>query len=614
MNTFPLTPWARANAAIRKKDYDSAIALYKEALFRAEAPLRQWIQFNLRYAELRAQSSRSKEAAQHGAERASIPRDQSVANDGCHDVMHDIRGYFDTHFYVAKYPDIDQAVVDPLEHYCTTGWVEGRDPRSDFSTTTYLEMNPDIAAAGVNPFWHYVVAGKSEGRETRHPDGVKAEILKTLPSLEQMVQQWKKAENPPHSMNTAQVAQLLAERLSQANRGLAISVGHDHYKLISGGIQLCIQREEQLAHDRGVLYLNIHPWQPLPILASETDDPDPLISMVLAGSDVGTCRSSALTRAVNLIDRQLKAPLYVIVHSLLGHALEHVKNLVDLCNERRRFFWLHDFFSLCPSYALQRNNISFCGAPTIESNACALCIYGHERRSHLRRMREFFDNTMLIAIAPSEDAKQFWLSKCEKAKTVVKVLPHMEMLWMNREKPIAKNSNKPISIGFLGGAVYHKGWNVFERLLQALTGDPRFRFFYLGKSEPVLSGIEGIERIQVHVTADDNTAMATAVSDNAIDYVIHWPTCRETFSFTTHEAIVGGAFVLTHPHSGNVAAVVLKTGMGVVLPNEQALLAFFEEGAAGKTVETIRSHRATRICKPRLSDMAIEFLTNERVA
>lgn len=39
--------WARANAALRKKDFGTAVALYEEALNTADDVLKEYIHFNL---------------------------------------------------------------------------------------------------------------------------------------------------------------------------------------------------------------------------------------------------------------------------------------------------------------------------------------------------------------------------------------------------------------------------------------------------------------------------------------------------------------------------------------------------------------------------------------
>jgi hypothetical protein len=72
---------------------------------------------------------------------------------------------FDRAFYLARYTDVAEAQVDPLQHFETFGWLEGRDPNAVFSSAFYLNQNPDVAAAGINPLGHYQSTGASEGRD-----------------------------------------------------------------------------------------------------------------------------------------------------------------------------------------------------------------------------------------------------------------------------------------------------------------------------------------------------------------------------------------------------------------------------------------------------------------
>ncbi|MCW5745210.1 MAG: glycosyltransferase [Alphaproteobacteria bacterium] len=75
------------------------------------------------------------------------------------------RPVFDSAWYLRKNPDVAAAGTDPLVHYMTIGWIEGRDPNPLFDTSWYLEQNPDIAAAKVNPLVHYINFGGAEGRD-----------------------------------------------------------------------------------------------------------------------------------------------------------------------------------------------------------------------------------------------------------------------------------------------------------------------------------------------------------------------------------------------------------------------------------------------------------------
>lgn len=71
---------------------------------------------------------------------------------------------FDPEYYLARYPDVAAAGLDPLGHYLSSGVKEGRDPSEFFSTSGYLQRHQDVAALGLNPLLHYLRHGQPEGR------------------------------------------------------------------------------------------------------------------------------------------------------------------------------------------------------------------------------------------------------------------------------------------------------------------------------------------------------------------------------------------------------------------------------------------------------------------
>ena len=71
---------------------------------------------------------------------------------------------FDAAYYLRQNPDVAAAGADPLLHYKTSGWREGRNPSAAFDGAAYLRAYPDVAAAGANPLFHYVLHGRAEGR------------------------------------------------------------------------------------------------------------------------------------------------------------------------------------------------------------------------------------------------------------------------------------------------------------------------------------------------------------------------------------------------------------------------------------------------------------------
>lgn len=69
------------------------------------------------------------------------------------------RGLFDPDFYLAKYPDVRAAGIDPLQHYVTNGAAEGRKPHRLFDPAYYLCQRPEARVAGVDPLLDFLEGG-----------------------------------------------------------------------------------------------------------------------------------------------------------------------------------------------------------------------------------------------------------------------------------------------------------------------------------------------------------------------------------------------------------------------------------------------------------------------
>ncbi len=506
---------------------------------------------------------------------------------------------FDAEFYCRTYRLSDE--TDPVQHYCRTGWRLGHDPAPTFSTRYYLSDNIDIRESGVNPFWHYLAAGRDEGRSPRHPGGWQYEVIANLQSLDAMKTHWVRNSAPPE----LQTQDALAARLRAGQKGQAtlISFGHDNYLTTPGGVQFCIAMEARRAAERGYDYLNIHPYQPLPTLAAR--DADPVMSVLLNGDALGHARMSVLTKAIaaaGLPDPRL------ICHHLMGHAPEQIAALAHALCQTACHFWLHDNFSVCTSYALQRNNVAFCGAPKATSNACTICLYGQERRDQAQRMALFFDALDIDVIAPSQGALSFWQDKSGLAARSTQVMPHLTL--HPQPDPAPPTPARELRIAFLGAPLPHKGWPSFERLHAALASDPAYRFWLFSTET---TGLD-IDRVPIHCTPDNPTAAIDALKDAKIDLVLHWASCRETFSFSTFEAIAAGAFVITNRGSGNVAATVQSTQSGLVLDTEDALMTAACDGTLARLATEARDRRRKQTYAITHSDFTLACLREKAAA
>jgi len=454
----------------------------------------------------------------------------------------------------------------------------------------------------VRPHWIYWAADSSPGLPVELPgagvERVETEnltpaekVLRRLPRFDRMVADVRRDAPLPDLLS----AETIQSQLSALPPGeLLLVASHDNYREVPGGVQLCIQHEEKAAQERGLNYLQFHPWQHLPALAPEGDGSDLPVTLVLNGKMIGTTTMGTLTEAIaSLVAAGQQVRL--VVHHLLGHSPESITQLARTAQVREVPFWLHDFFTLCPSYTLQRNNLAFCGAPPTESNACQLCVYGQAREGHLQRIEALFKSLPIVAVSPSQVTADFWKSKSKLPLAGFAVVPHVVLDTRPKALPDPVDQSAPITIGFLGGAVPHKGWPAFSEIMFRHSGTGR-RFVVFSDKRP---GLGEDEWHFVHVTTDEPDAMAQAVAKAKVDFVLHWASWPETFSFTTFEALTGGAWVLTNPVSGNVQATVQRTGYGAVLDDLADLDRLFadeelEKLAARRRAESARTEITAR--------------------
>jgi hypothetical protein len=501
---------------------------------------------------------------------------------------------FDASFYLANNPDVAKSGVDPLEHFMANGWTEGRDPNADFSIRDYLDANPDVAEAGVNPFWHWLAAGRAEGRKQRVDLGFRYEIIQRLQPLEKRVEAVARA-SARMKLGTAQA---LAKALRQGARtGLAdlhVTFSHDNYTANTGGVQLCIQREDARIAELGRDHLHVYPARPWPVV--RTHGEPAALGVLLNGQALGVYAPAAIVAALRKAAGPSAGARSFAIHSLLGHNAAQTADILRAAGLDRGFFWLHDFASLCAGFHLLRDDVEDCAAPPADSMACGICVYGPWRSRHLAEHERLFERLSLTVVSPSQPTLDLWKARTECLAAGEVVLPHAALA--PRGPAPATPADRPLRVAYAGMPAAHKGWALFKALVERHGGDPRYEFHHLGGRTP--GGLPLTFR-KVTVTEARPRAMQEAIEAVEADVVLIWPLCRETFSFIAYEAVAAGAAVVTGPDSGNVAAFVNDTGHGRVLADEAALADLFESGDA------MSLSRARR--KPKLYDLHFSGLT-----
>lgn len=97
------------------------------------------------------------------------PKSPSVQDDPREAVLaRAMAGFFDTAWYLERYPDVAAADLHPLLHFLRHGLSERRDPNRFFDSAWYCEHYPDVAVNGSHPLLHYLQVGAAALRNP-HP-------------------------------------------------------------------------------------------------------------------------------------------------------------------------------------------------------------------------------------------------------------------------------------------------------------------------------------------------------------------------------------------------------------------------------------------------------------
>lgn len=510
------------------------------------------------------------------AEISDFVSADAAASGSCDDdQLNLLRSEFDSSFYLACYPDVAQAGVNPLLHFFHTGWREGRNPSLRFDTRYYLEVNEDVRDAELNPFLHYLSSGRGEGRLPRRPGGYRRQIIDAA------VEPAKRAAvGIIEGEKTLSAAALLRKltAITKRKRGLIVSLSHDCYIRVIGGTQIFIADEQSRFNQLGYAYVHISPQLARLMLAEQ--NPQFLARIVVDGAFLGLAPIAAVIRAFETIRSRDEFQSHLVVHSMMGFQAADVISLCRALQPRRRIYWLHDYSSVCEGFNLLRNDAQFCGAPSARSLACRVCVYGKTRHNHHERMRSLFETCNFDVVSPSPAALNLWLKSTDLPRNSVTVHPHWQLVTnkRRRKRSLSKVSDKRISVAFVGFTSASKGWPLFSELVQRLSDDSRYKLFHFAAKGT--SSLPHVEFVRTEVTGADRYATRRLLAARRIDLVMLLSPWPETFSFVAHEAVAAGAQIICLSDSGNVADLVRKLNCGQIFQDGATLIEFFASGAA----------------------------------
>ena len=344
-----------------------------------------------------------------------------------------------------------------------------------------------------------------------------------------------------------------------------IAFGHDNFTRNLGGIQTVMNLENKVISDKSGNY-----WSLNPVKSVNWFTFSPLLDLLHNGEKIGEIETQNMSNLFKILkdvaDSQNKS-LLIVLHSLLGHDPEKVADALMNMEVGEIYFYLHDFYSICPSIQLLRNKLDFCHGPKMTSTSCKVCIYGEARPVHVRRIDSILNLPGINFITPSETTYKIWSNSSELGKKA-DLMPHLRFTAL---EPKEKRINSRPKIAFFGPPINRKGWNSFLKLFNQLHGSHEFWVFSI--QDPRIEGVNfkllANGSGEIHHTRD-------LLIENEIDYAFIFPTSPETYSLVTAEVISAGVYVLTNSNSGNVAALVREFNSGAVLEDLQSVVEFLK--------------------------------------
>lgn len=478
-------------------------------------------------------------------------------------------GFFDTDYYLRLYPDLQSAGVDPVVHYLEFGGAEGRNPSAEFDTSWYLKHNQDVRDARINPLLHYLRFGKQEGRTILTVSDAK--VLNDNKNINLRTESERRSV-PERVWLAPHLKEHFSKHLKTKYK---IALSHDNYLNITGGSQVIMADEQCLANRAGISYLHIYPYRRVKMLVN--DETLLYLGLNLDGEYLADTEGNELITALNEVDGIHLDQLSI--HHTMGFNHKILQSLLEFSG-KKGVFWLHDYFSLCPSYNLLRNDKEYCGAPEINSNACRLCRHIQQRALQQPTFERLFKDNQLEIAAPSRFTYELWQSRFPM-EAPVHIIPPALLKWNmpSSAHPIVGS----LKIGFLGYPLEYKGWEVWLRLVNEAEDDKRYRFYHFSTQAGEESNYR---RIETRVTNKNRLAMVENLRKNQIDIALLWSTVAETFSFTLHEALASGCFILTNPDSGNIQDYIRRNPeRGLVLEGEDELIRLFTSGEIAEKVK-----------------------------
>ncbi len=344
---------------------------------------------------------------------------------------------------------------------------------------------------------------------------------------------------------------------------------HDNLRRFAGGLGKYIREETALAEGRGVASAVVFPLvlRQFPRWAEWAGRG----WCVCRGGGLDWCGVYTWRGLANLLGRWERrgwALSEMQLHHIGGYRADDLRRFFGEVPARARLI-LHDYHTVCRSALLLRNGREHCGTSPPCETKCRGCRYWDP--AWLPTMKSVLGGLedRLRVTAPSKSAAAAWLESWPEFRGRVEVVPHW--IPVRTARGPGRVAGTRLRVAFAGAPLPHKGWDVWNRVVQAVqaAGKPMdFLYFGLAGTPP-----DGVRTVRT-----DEGEMPALLRKEEVDVLCLWSTCPETYSYVYHEAVQAGTWVVAPTVSGNIADAICKTGWGTVLGDEGELRSFLLDG------------------------------------
>jgi len=507
---------------------------------------------------------------------------------------HGLPANFDPNEYVINNPSIKNTDLNPVEHYLSETskknglhhdskleiqYKQSEGPEklpANFEPNEYVANNPNIYTTNLNPVEYFLTIGYKDinplhqtisTNNNQYLDFEK-KIIFSL-DIQNNNNLANRRKNKIALSKSAYIIEKITSEIKKLNqKELIITISHDSYINNTGGVQTCMINEQVYANNLQIAYLSFYPEKPLLKLVNDKI----IYGINFNGISLGLADTKYFKKIIK--DLSIKFKSYLVIHTLHGHNIETLDKIIGASRFNHIYLWVHDYFLMCEGYNLFRNNVEYCGAPSVESSACEICIYGNDRQGHIKKINSIIEKAETI-ISPSTAATKIFLSYMPQLKDKTITHPHYEIL----DYKISSMKAEKIRVGYIGYGLFFKGYFDFVEVANQFEGNEAFEFIKFSSDQIKTNNIKNITAA---VTKDDSRAMVNALEKNRIDILLmpsKWP---ETFNLVTYEALLSKIPVLVIGNHGNPRNIIKKTGLGWVCDSVKEAMSILSDIANSK--------------------------------